>query len=184
LQMNKEVNLIFQFKDSSFLFQPFFTDSSGSFEIDGALFADTVKVFYMLNSKKGSAKNVHILFEQNNQFKKLLAPLPSSPYLLLPRQAFDSADQALGKALNAQKNQREIESRYINLQEVIVRAKKASAKEQLSKKYSSPLFQSFNEYVFDFENENQQYGGAGDVVDWLRGRVVSFNSTDICFLCG
>lgn len=178
LQLNKPVNLIFNFSDSSTAFGQFHTDSSGSFQIDGVLFTDTAKVFFMLNSKKYSAKDIHIIFEKNNKFKKLLGSMPKSSYALFRRQPLDTLSPTINRRMQVLNNQFLVERRYKSLEEVVVRAKKLSAKEQLNKRLSSTIFRSFDEVVFDFENENHSIPLGSDILSWVRARVSGFSFTE------
>jgi hypothetical protein len=171
LQMNKDINLLFQLKDSAIIFQQVNTDSSGSFELNGALFEDTIKVFYKVNSKKASSKNIEVLFEQNNTFKRLMAPLPSSPYILTTRTTNDSLPIALQRMLAAYKTQSTIDNKYKSLQEVIVKSRRGSATARLNDSLSTLFFNTGNETIYDFVNQEQHAYGYNNIMDWIRARV-------------
>jgi hypothetical protein len=177
LLLNAPVNLVFSFSDSTNAFHQSYTDSSGSFQIDGALFLDSAKVFYMLNSKKYSAKTIRINFEQNNKFKKLLGSLPQSSYVLIKRNATDSLSPLISTRQLALKNQLLVESRYKKLEEVVVKAKRQSVTEQLNKRLSSSFFQSSDEIVFDFVNEKYRMLAGDDILAWVRQHVSGFAFT-------
>ena len=58
------------------------------------------------------------------------------------------------------------------MKEVTVRSKRLKTpKEKLNEELSSPVFQSFNETVFDFVNEDQHAAGYMNILQWLEGRV-------------
>ncbi|ANE50305.1 hypothetical protein [Flavisolibacter tropicus] len=171
LQLNKDINLLFQFRDSSVIFQQVSTDSTGAFQINGALFEDTIKVFYKINSKKVSAQNVKVLFERNNQFKRLVGSLPAGPYYMAARKPNDSVSTALQRSLDAYQTQFLIDNKYKNLQEVVVKAKRKSAVDRLNDSLSTLLFHSANEVVYDFVNEDQHAYGYSNIMDWIRMRV-------------
>lgn len=178
LLLNTPVNLLFRFLDSTNAFHQFHTDSSGSFQIDGALFMDSAKVLYMLNSKKYSAKSIKIVFEQNNKFKKLLGSLPQSSYILTRRTTSD-LDPLMSTRLLAFKNQLLVEGRYKSLKEVIVKAKRQSVTDQLNKRLSSSFFQSSDEIIFDFENDKYRISPGEDILSWVRQHVSGFAFTGL-----
>jgi hypothetical protein len=171
LQLNKDINLLFQFRDSSVVLQKVRTDSSGSFRIDGALFEDTAKVFYKINSQKASAKNIKVLFEDQNAFKKLMVPLPASPYYLAAHKAADATFGTMNRMLHAYQNQQLIDDRYKNLQEVVVKSNRASATARLNDSLSTLFFHRSNEWVYDFVNQDQNVKGYSNIMDWVNARM-------------
>ena len=64
----KNINLVFQGKNSPTQFVQVKTDSSGSFQMNDIIFIDTMKVYYQANNRKFLEKDVVIDFELQNKF--------------------------------------------------------------------------------------------------------------------
>ena len=64
---------------------------------------------------------------------------------------------------------------YKTLQEVVVRSKVKTATEKLNEQLSSGLFNSNNEMIFDFVNEQQNAMGYYNILQWLQGRVAGLS---------
>ena len=169
---NEDVNLIFVFPDSSSHFMQARTDSLGSFFLHNLFFYDTAKVFYQLNSKKNFAKDINIQFETLNKPSMLLKDFPPIAFDLVPRQSTDSLPEVVNRSLLVMTTQLEMDNKYKVMKEVIVKTKKIkSPKEKLNDELSSPTFNSFNETIFDFVNEDQHAAGYMNILQWLEGRV-------------
>lgn len=171
LQLNQSLNLIYQLPDSSLNFQQLETDSTGSFTIDGALFQDSVTVFYQLNTKKEKADRIKIDFELNNKFSKMTTPFPLSNYTIVPRNEKDKLPTLIRDDYTALQNQASLYRTSKQMEEVIIRTKKKDAKAELNKKLSSGMFRSINEDVFDFVNVPQDLRGTTNIFQWLSNRV-------------
>jgi hypothetical protein len=170
MQLNKPLNLIFR-DDSTIHFAQAQTDSTGSFTIEGIQFLDTATLYYQLDSKKSGAKAIKILFEENNKFQKWNGNLPEIAFSLVERKSNDSIPYNISRNLQVLNNQKKIDKRYMELQEVIVRTKLKSDKEKLNNKLSSAAFRSMDERIYDFSDPRQYAGGYINVIDWARGHI-------------
>jgi hypothetical protein len=177
---NETLNLLLQSKDKSIQFTQVKTDNLGSFHIVNAAFYDTIKVFFQSNAKKGAAKDVDVAFEPGNYFKPFPKSLPQTEYTLVKRKSGDEIPALAKNALEALKVQEKIDDRYEQLEGVTVEAKRKTATQKLNEQLSSSMFQSDNEYVFDFLNEDQGAMGYSDIYRFLEGRVpgLSFSMRD------
>ena len=174
MQLNKQINLIFQAKDSTLSFQQVNTDSTGSFTINGAAFIDTVKAYYQLDHKKRNAPSVKIYFEQNNSFQRLKSALPISNYVLIDRPTNETLPIALQKAMNTLANQQKVDNRFKQLQEVVVKSSKRKSINALNDRLSSPGFNSIDQVIFDLTNPNQALPYS-DVGDFVRSKLPLIN---------
>ena len=170
MQLNKPINLIFR-HDSTVQISQAQTDSTASFTLKGMEFMDKATLYYQLDSKRAGAKAIKILFEENNKFQSWNGSLPESAFTLVQRKSSDSIPYSIRRNLQALNNQNKIDKRYLQLNEVIVRSKLKSAKEELNKKLSSAAFRSMDERVYDFTDPGQYRGGSMNVLDWARGHV-------------
>jgi len=170
LQVNRDLNLIFYYSDSTFDFHHVRTDSSGSFVVNDLVFPDSARVYYQLNNKKVSLAPLKLFFEENNRFEKLELPLPASHYELVPRRADEKPALLVQHAVNNLANQQKIALKEKQLEAVVVRTKRRRLTEELNKKLSSPGFHAFDETVFDLVNE-ERFAGSQDVLSWLRSRI-------------
>ncbi len=174
----KDVNLIFQSKDSSIHFVQAAIDSSGHFYMDSVVFVDTVKVFFQLNSKKYAAKDIKIDFESLNTFAPFTALLPAVPYMLVPRNKNDSVPAHIVRADATRNMERLANEKFKMMEEVVIRYSKKSVTEELDKKLSSGLFQTDNAMIFDFINNDQTSAlGYSNILEWLQGRVPGLQVT-------
>lgn len=171
LKPNEDINLFLNFPDSSSQVIQVKTDNAGNIVVDDLAFTGDVKVFYQVNSKKNSAKLIDISFENNNRFVPYPLPFPESPYNLAVPGESEKSPAWVERAASSVKLEKKIEDKYKSLQEVIVRAKIKSAKQELNEKLSSALFKSMNEIVFDFVNEEKGAMGYNNILRWLGGRV-------------
>ena len=176
---NEMVNMIFVFPDSSKQIVQGKTGNAGSFIISNLFFYDTVKVYYQLNQKKSAAKDIHIEFESFNSLSTYHLTLPETGYVLTDRPANEQSPEFVARSLNTLNNLQMTDAKYKSLGEVKVRTTVKKAKEKLNDELSTPAFQSINETVFDFVNEDQHADGYSNILQWLQGRVAGLQiSTD------
>lgn len=171
LKPNEEVNLILFFPDSSNQFVHALTDSAGNIFMDNVLFINEAKIFYQLNTKKYSAKLIDIDFARNNQFIPYPLALPETPFTLEANNGIEQLPAWVQRASNTVSMEKDIEDKFKTLQEVVVRSKIKTATERLNEQLSSGLFNSNNEILFDFVNEQQNAMGYFNILQWLQGRV-------------
>lgn len=171
LKPNEEVNLLLCFPDSSFQIMQTKTDDAGNLNIENLLFTDDLKVRYQSNTKKSNAKYIEIDFERNNRFLPYSLPLPESAYKLVSNETTNKRPDWVARSVKSLQIEKDFDERFKSLQEVIVRSKIKTAKEELNEKLSSSAFRSFNETVFDFINEEQNAISHANILSWLQGRV-------------
>ncbi len=174
LQLNKRINLLYLEKDSSLSFQKVMTDSTGTFTVSGLQFKDTVQVYYRLDSKRAASNYIRIEFERLNDFQKLKASLPPSPFVLVDRPLNDTIPQQLRYAIQTLKNETKIADKYRQLEEVQVRSRGQRGLDRLNKRLSSPAFTSINERVFD--PANSRFAGTLSILDWARSYIPGWSS--------
>ena len=171
LKPKEEVNLILFFPDSSTQFLHGVTDSAGNIAMDNVLFNNEAKIFYQLNTKKYSAKLIDINFERNNQFIPYQLPLPETPFKLEAITGIDKRPAWVQRANHTISMEKAIEEKYKTLLEVVVLSRMKTATEKLNEQLSSGLFNSNNEIIFDFVNDQQNAIGYYNILQWLQGRV-------------
>jgi len=175
LKANEEVNLILYYPDSSAQLMLALSDSLGNIFIDNILFRDDAKIFYQLNTKKYAAKLIDVKFERNNRFVPYILPLPETSYKLTETTLAEKPPVWITRASSVLNMEKDIEGKYKTLQEVVIRSKLRSRTDELNEKLSSGLFQSMNETVIDFVNEEQHAQGYTNILEWLRGRVAGLD---------
>ena len=171
LKPREEVNLVLFFPDSSKQFLHAISDSTGNIALDNVLFINEAKIFYQLNTKKYSAKQIDINFERNNQFIPYQLPLPETPFRVEAITRVDKQPAWVQRASHAVSMEKDIEDKYRTLLEVVVRSKLKTATDKLNEQLSSGLFTSNNEIIFDFVNDQQNAMGYYNILQWLQGRV-------------
>ena len=151
------------------------TDSNGEFFFDNLIFEKPIKITYQLNGANAALKSrTNVFINPANTFISLKKDLPSvEKYRLVDRNSSSEASQSaeITKTIEARKYKKEYNEKVTLIEEVKVKAKKKNLTEELNKKLSSALYQSMNEVVFDFVNENQSAESSPNILQWLQGRV-------------
>ncbi len=168
---NEVINLIFYFQDSTNQFSQATTDSKGIFELKNMIFEDPVKVYYTVNNKKISPRDLSITFEPFTKAIDYKGELPAAGFKLVKRPAGDTVSRDIARAVTTKKNQKIVDTKVKTLEEVKIVAKKKSNLEILNDKLSSGMFKSINENVFDMVNDNQDAMSYTNILQWLQGRV-------------
>lgn len=174
----RDINLVLQAKDSSIRFLQVRTDSSATFTLTNMIFTDTVKVYYQPDRLKLFEPDVKIDFVLENRFHPLRRQFPLSPWIVGPRHETDSIPPMVKKAFAQRAQELLLIEKSKLMEEVIVRTRARSAKEELDRKLSSPWFSSAGAQVFDFVNEDQSSAlGYTNILNWLQGRVAGLRTT-------
>ena len=175
LRPNEEVTLVLFYPDSTKNVMLSKTDSVGNIVVDNLVFYDELKIFYQLNNKKSNAKMIDIDFERNNQFVPYTLGFPETSYILSSADPKERTPAWVSQTIDDVKTQKEFDDKAKTLQEVIVMSKSKSPKELLNEQLSSSRFNTTEGTVFDFVNENQTAFIYSNVLQWLVGRVPSFD---------
>ncbi len=172
---NATVNLIFYFPDSTNQITQVETDANGEFVLNNLVFDEPFKVYYQLNTEKGSsgagARQTNVIFEPLYMFVPYNGSLPASGYRTVKRPANDKIPEDIARALTNLGNQRFNEEKIKTLEAIEITASGKSNKEKLNEQLSSGMFRSMNEDVFDFVNEHPEAVSFPNILQWLQGRV-------------
>jgi hypothetical protein len=170
------LNLLFRFKDSITQLAQVKTDRQGKFELRDVAFYDTVQVYALPGSSKKGLKDLKLSIEMQNQHFGFSSAFPASELTLVERNK--SNDPVFVKNMMKTFESEEKQNRkYHELEEVRVEARAKSRKQKLDEQLSSALFQTGNQVVFDFVNEEQGIQSYTNIFDWLEGRVAGLNFT-------
>ncbi|KFC18430.1 TonB-dependent receptor plug domain-containing protein [Chryseobacterium sp. FH1] len=167
---NTEFNLAYRNENSDLKIIPVKTDNSGNFAMQNMIFDDTYKFYYQLNGAKNT-NNVKVFAKSNLSAIPYLNTLPTSEYRLEPRSKDEEADPEIAQYVVAKKIQKNFDQKINEIEEVKLKAKKKDKTKVLNKELSSSMFQSADEIVFDFVNDNMSAMGSPDILQWLNGRV-------------
>ena len=170
---NSSVNLIFYFADSTNQINQVETDANGEFVLNNLVFDEPFKVYYQLNTEKGSSANrqTNVIFEPLYTFYPYNKALPPSGYNMVKRPANDKLPDDIARALTNLSNQKFNEEKVKTLEAVTITASGKSNKEKLNEQLSSGMFRSMNEDVFDLVNEHPEAVSSQNILQWLQGRV-------------
>jgi hypothetical protein len=151
------------------------TDSNGEFFFDNMIFEKPLKITYQINGANAALKSrTNVFINPTNTFIPLKKELPAiENYQLVDRKSSSEISQSaeLTKTIEARKSKKEYNEKITTIEEVKVKAKKKNLTQELNKKLSSPLYNSINEVVFDFINDNQSAASSPNILQWLQGRV-------------
>ena len=171
----EKLNLLFKFKDSTLQFAEVTTDSNGAFFLQNVAFYDSVQV-YVQPGRKAAVKDVQLAFERENVFSPYSGALPHSP-LYLRDTAREIPPAFVKRALTTLNNEEIANGNAATLKEIKITTRVKTPKEQLNEKLSSGLFNSGEQVVFDFVNEEQNASSYTHIFDWLEGRVAGLGFT-------
>ncbi len=168
---NTAMNLVFSMPDKGIKLYQVKTDANGFFSLRGLIFEDAIKFSYQLNDPKIPKEQVQVIFQPDYSFVPFKSSLPTSNYQLVARTAEDLPAPEVKRYMVTKTTQSSINEKATLIEEVkLIGAKKDKTKE-LNEKLSGPLFQSANETIFDFVNDNNSAQGSMNILQWLQGRV-------------
>ncbi len=173
---NTAVNMIFTSENTQKSFVQAQTDDNGYLYLNNVMFNEPMTVSYYLNKEK-SYESDHLnmtfqTFPENIIYK---GTLPSTNYHLTT--AKTNLNTSVNNALQNIKNQQNLRSDEIQIQEVQVTAKKIDKKAELDRELSSGRFSSMNATIFDLVNENQDAQSSLNIMQWLQGRAAGLTFT-------
>ena len=166
--LGKTINVILQAKDSSKQFLFLNVEPDGSFVQRGAIFYDTVRLYYMFNKDPKLTDRTDVRFN-NGLFS---AYMPTLKYLNL--KDFAGSSDLLGQArlkyfLDEQERLKKLGA-STTLETVTVRTRAKSNLELLDEKYATGMFSNGDGYSFDVAND--PFGVSSiDVFRYLQGKV-------------
>ncbi|MFY1045832.1 hypothetical protein [Chryseobacterium sp. GP-SGM7] len=155
------------------------TDSNGEFFFDNMIFEKPIKITYQINEANAALKSrTNVYVNPVNTFISLKKELPPvENYTLVDRKSAAEISQSaeITKAVESRKYKKEYNEKVTLIEEIKIKAKKKNLTEDLNKKLSSPLYNSINETVFDFINDNQSAASSPNIMQWLQGRVAGLS---------
>ena len=172
----ESLNLIARFSDASTQFTQVKTDKTGKFMLQDVAFYDTVIVYAGTNATKGKAKEITLRMEGENRFYPIKRNFPQTSFTLVNRKEGE-LPSIVANTVKALNNQKVIDTRYKEMEAIRIEARVKSAKEKLNESLSTPLFQTQDETLFDFVNEDHSIQSYTNIFDWLDGRVAGLNFT-------
>lgn len=169
--LSKTLNIVMQSKDSSkqFLFLP--VNPDGTFLQRGAIFYDTVKLYYMFNADRKLTDRTDVRFNSG------LFSAYQSTFKIYPKDLQNTND-LMGQArlkyfLDEQERLKKLAA-STTLETVTVKAKTKSNTDLLDEKYTTGMFSGGDSYSFDVGND--PFGVSSlDVFRYLQGRVAGLN---------
>lgn len=169
---NTVMNLLFSMPDKGIKLYQVKTDANGFFTLRGLIFEDAIKFSYQLNDPKIPKEQVQVIFQPDYSFVPLKGNLPGSNYTLVQRTNNDQPTDQVKRYMTTKNNQSSINEKATLIEEVKLQAVKKDKTKELNEKLSGPLFQSANETIFDFVNDNTNSAqGSMNILQWLQGRV-------------
>ena len=170
---NGSLSIIYKTQDREKDFATLDTDYEGNFEMNNLFYYGPMAMNYYLNSENGKSANngtLTLSVVPNYKSTSYKSKLPTTPYLL-EELSNAKTNEEIAKQNTYKQNIKIINDKSIRLKEVVVKADKKSKTEKLNNELSSGMFQSINETVIDFVNENQPIEGYTNIADFLAGRV-------------
>ncbi len=167
--INSDVNLIFRQSDEGNQFRQIKTDESGYFYMKGLVFSDKLQFSYQLNTTNEDViRNTQIFSQPLYSFIPLKKELPASGFKMQEVNEKNDISVDVTKSVANLKTEKLFSEKFTEIEEVNIKGKKISPAEKLNNELSSPLFNSYNQTLFDFVS-SPQFGS--DIITWLIGRV-------------
>jgi hypothetical protein len=166
-----EINFIIETKDSA---RSYFTVPvlpGNNFRIENLVFEDTARFYYQSNAEKNTIKSISLKPENNNvDYSSYWNLVNTDFYFSYAKYVF--ADTLYQNRLpEIKKYIAESYPQDKQLEEVTVKAKRITPKEQVNKKYASGLFRNApGSKTLDFINEPPQ-SGALNIFEYLKGKI-------------
>lgn len=168
---NAQLNLFFEMPDSGLKFHFVKTDANGFFSINNLTFQDTMKFSFQLNSNdKAAISSTQVYFQPDFTFIPLRRALPECRVKLVERIQGEEISAKVAKSIANLDSQKFINEKITDIEEVKIKVDIRKKTQKLNEALSSPLFNTGNEMIFDFVNENNG-AGAFSILQWLQGRV-------------
>ncbi|MBC7721011.1 MAG: hypothetical protein H7068_03255 [Pedobacter sp.] len=167
---NQQLMLILQAKDSSrqFLMVPLGQD--GSFTLTGAIFFDSIRVFYQYLGDKKLEKKSELVF--NNGFlKPQFSAINANLWMFN-----DTLETQRARYLSQKQAELERLMAKTNLQEVIVKSKSKTPMDILDEKYTTGFFSNGDAKQFDLRNDGRATASQS-IFDYLQGLVAGLQIT-------
>ncbi|MCS3870193.1 hypothetical protein J3D55_003109 [Chryseobacterium ginsenosidimutans] len=168
---NTDLNLLFEMPNQGVKFYQQKTDANGFFSLNSLFFEDAIKFSYQLNDPKIPKEQVQVIFQPNYAFVPYKKSLPESNYNLVQRTNEDKPTAQIERYLTTKNNQSLINEKATLIEEVKLKGVRKNKTQELNEKLSGPLFQSANDMIFDFVNDNNSAQGSVNILQWLQGRV-------------
>ena len=170
LGKDNQMNLIFQYKDSTKQFLFVDVGKGGKFSLPGLVFYDTAKVYYQLNGKKGQTGGLSLSMDNAllKGYPFVQASRNAGEIGLLPPADVIAKNKSLLEQTILQETERSKKAK--TLQEVIVRARTKSAEQKLDERYASGMFRGGDGYSFDLASDVAA-NSYMSLFNYLQGRV-------------
>lgn len=148
---------------------------NGEFFLKGAVFYDSMKVFYQFLGNKKLERECELKFDNGFAHPVLhdLSANYSSPYLWTYD---DHTESQKAKLMAAKQAELQKLMKTATLEEVTVTAKVKTAKEVLDEKYATGLFTMGDAYQFDISNDLRARGMT-NIFQYLQGLVPGLSIT-------
>ena len=168
IRPQEQINVFIEAQDSSRQFVSVPIKPDGSFALEGALFYDTVRLYYMLNDINKINRKASVEFARQAYPSAL--KLGVDPAALVSRRV---AALPVREQYFAQKREEvlpELNRKIRTLENVTVRAKTQSREQALEKRYVTGLFQSGNSRNFNLVDDPLA-GSYMNALQYLQGKV-------------
>jgi len=167
----KEINFIIETKDSarSYISVPVLPDNN--FSLENMVFEDTARIYYQSNNGNNRFKSISLkTLAPKVDYSDVWKSVNAGSYFKYGKHVF--ADTVNNSRLpEIQKYISESFPKDKLLEEVIVKAKRFTPKEQVNKRYASGLFRNApGTKTLDFINEPPQ-SGALNIFEYLKGKI-------------
>ncbi|MBS1628260.1 MAG: hypothetical protein JSR09_07255 [Bacteroidetes bacterium] len=169
--LSKTINIVIQNKDSSkqFLFLP--VNPDGTFVQRGAIFYDTVKLYYMFNGDRKLTDRTDVRFN-TGLFSAYQSTFKTHAQNIQYTNSF--MGQARLKYFLDEQDRLKKLAASTTLETVTVKAKTKSNLDLLDEKYTTGMFSNGDGYSFDVSND--PFGASSlDVFRYLQGKVAGLN---------
>lgn len=168
IRPDEQINLIIEARDSSRQFVAVPIQRDGSFALQGALFYDTVKLYYMINDITKTNRNASVEFAR--QAYPAAIKLGIDTTLLVQRRAVSLSAREQFFVQKREEVLPELNRKIRTLENVTVRAKTRSREQELEKRYSTGMFQGGNSRNFSLLDDPLA-GSYQSVFQYLQGKV-------------
>jgi hypothetical protein len=168
LRPDEQINLIFEAKDSSRQFVAVPIQRDGSFALQGAIFYDTVKLYYMLNDINKTNRKASVEFARQAYPASIKLGIDTT--LLVQQRTVSLSSREQFFVQKREEVLPELNRKIRTLENVTVRAKTRSREQELEKRYTTGMFQGGNSRNFNLLDDPIA-GSYTSAFQYLQGKV-------------
>lgn len=147
------------------------TNQKGEIELFNIDYDEPLMIHYYLNDNKKVIDNLTLTLKPLIPEKNYQPAFPKTDYRFATPNDEIQIPKSVSQAFENRKNNKIINGREMQIEEVKLVKKKTDATKKLNDELTSSYFSSMNATIFDLVNDHPEASSASNALQWLQGRV-------------